>query len=347
MKKAVKYGLISLILIAIGAVVVWGTRHYYHLMKSNWESIDGEKQEIYVYPNTSIEELQNVLSINYTNASKRHFMTHCKWLKFNFPETGHYILPERISDYELIKTFKYGNQTPINITFNNIRTTSRLASVLGQQLLTDSATIDSLLNDSTFLSEHKLNSSNAMLYFLPNTYQVYWTISGEQLFERMQSEYHHFWTPLRKDKASKIALTPAEVSTLASIVEEENTQHPDEWSRIAGLYLNRLRIGMPLQADPTVKYANGDMNITRVLNIHLQTESPYNTYLHKGLPPGPIRVPSTRAIDAVLNAEKHNYIFMCADYHLNGYHLFTNSSAQHARNAHLYQQELNKLKIFK
>jgi len=329
------------------AIAGLGGYNYYRLMYNNIASKDGSTHDIYVLPGATLDDLVSQLSEDYDIKSTSTFLRHSHWMSFHNPEPGHYVVPENSGNYQIIKMFKYGLQTPVKITYNNIRTTEQLSVRLGNQLLADSADFMLMFEDSAFLSAHGLTSATAMLYFLPNSYEVYWTASAHDIFNRMHSEYKHFWNESRRAKAEAINLTPLQVSTLASIVEEENSGHPDEWAKIAGLYINRLNKGMLLQADPTVKYAVGDFSINRVLNKHLETESPYNTYKVTGLPPGPIRMPSAKAIDAVLNAEKHNYLFMCADWQLTGYHRFARTSAEHAYNARRYQQELNKRKIYK
>jgi UPF0755 protein len=182
--------------------------------------------------------------------------------------------------------------------------------------------------------------------FIPNTYEIYWNTSPSQFLERMIREYRIFWNEKRLARARNIGLSPMEVMTLASIVDEE-TLKTEEEARIAGLYMNRLKQGMRLQADPTVKFASGDMTITRVLKKHLAIESPYNTYRHGGLPPGPIVIPSVSAIDAVLNYERHRYLYMCAREDFSGFHNFANTLSQHNKNARSYQNALNRRKIFK
>jgi len=183
--------------------------------------------------------------------------------------------------------------------------------------------------------------------FIPNTYEFYWNTSAEEFFKRMAKEYKAFWTSERIAKAKKIGLSQSEVSALASIVQAEQLFHADERSRVAGLYINRLNKGMLLQSDPTLIYALGDFTIKRVLNKHKIIKSPYNTYLNTGLPPGPINLPERSSIDAVLNYEKHDYIFMCAKEDFSGYHNFAKTNRQHEIYAAKYHRELNKRRIYK
>lgn len=194
------------------------------------------------------------------------------------------------------------------------------------------------------MSQYGLNAATAVSLFIPNTYEVYWNISTDGLFQRMYKEYRHFWNEHRTAQAKRLGLTPAEVATVASIIEEESNRQED-YPIIAGLYLNRLKKGMPLQACPTVKYALQDFGLRRILTKHLQVESPYNTYKYAGLPPGPIRIPRAATMDAVLNSKKHNYLYMCASTAFDGTHHFSSTYAEHARYARHYQAELNKRKI--
>jgi UPF0755 protein len=201
-----------------------------------------------------------------------------------------------------------------------------------------------LLNDSVYLKKDGFTKDNAIVVFIPNTYEMFWNTSASQLFDRMNDEFKKFWTDERKEKAKKANLTPIQAEILASIVQEETAQY-DEMSRIAGLYINRLNKGMKLEADPTVKFAIGDFSIKRILKRHLEIVSPYNTYKIKALPPGPISLPDPRVIDKVLDFEKHNFIYMCAKEDFSGYHNFAKTAAEHAANARRYQNALNKLKI--
>lgn len=260
--------------------------------------------------------------------------------------SGRYELKKGMNNFQLIRILRSGRQTPVRLTFNNIRTKAQLAARLGSELMADSTSILKLLNDSEFLATYNLNPATSISLFIPNTYEVFWNINAKQLLERMNKEYTKFWTDDRKEKAAAIPLTPTEVSTLASIVEEETNNRKDR-PMVAGLYINRLKAGMPLQADPTIKFALGDFSLKRILFGHLRVESPYNTYRNLGLPPGPIRVASENSIDAVLNYAHHNYIYMCASETLNGEHKFAATWEQHQINARKYRQTLNDMKIFK
>ena len=260
---------------------------------------------------------------------------------------GHYEIPNHATNYQLIGILRSGRQTPIKLTFNNIRLKDDLAAKLAGYLDADEDEFREMLNDEEYLKQFGFTPETIMLMFIPNTYELYWNTTPEQLMERMKKEYDRFWTKERIAKAKKLGLTRKEVSILASIVEAEQNQHADERPKIAGAYLNRLDKGMALQADPTVVFAVGDFSIRRVLNKHLATDSPYNTYKYKGLPPGPINLPSIPSIDAVLNPEKHNYIYFCAKEDFSGYHSFAATEKEHLENARRYQKALTEAKIMK
>lgn len=258
--------------------------------------------------------------------------------------SGRYELKSGMNNFQLVRILRSGRQTPVQLSFNNIRTKEQLAARLGSQLMADSVSILTLMNDTVFLSHYGLNPNTAIALFIPNTYEVFWNINATELFERMKKEYTNFWTEERKAKAAAIPMTLVEVSTLASIVEEETNNKTDR-PKVAGLYINRLKTDMPLQADPTLKFAVGDFGLKRLTLKQILFISPYNTYRNHGLPPGPIRVASKKGIDAVLNYAHHNYIYMCASETLNGEHKFAVTWEEHSRNAKNYQQKLNQLNI--
>jgi len=266
----------------------------------------------------------------------------------NYPanmKAGRYVVEPNMSVNSLLNRLRLGQQIPVRITFNNIRLLNELADRLAQQLMLEPDDLMKYLTDETYCESLGFTTETIGTIFIPNTYEVWWNISAEKLIARMKREFETFWTEDRRQKAENLHLTPVEVSILASIVEEE-TAAPEEYPIVAGLYINRLFKGMPLQADPTVKYAVGDFTLHRILNRHLETESPYNTYLHTGLPPGPIRLPSPASIDAVLNRTIHNYLFMCAKDDFSGRHNFAVTLSEHNRNADAYRRELNKKGIY-
>jgi len=253
---------------------------------------------------------------------------------------GRYALEAGQSMYGLLKNIRNKCQTPVDLVVPSVRTLEDMAGRLSSKLMMDSLTLLNYMNDPATCKKYGYDSHNLASMFIPNTYEVYWDVTPEQLLDRMKKESDNFWTQERKNKAKALNLKPEEVITLASIVDEETANNAEK-PRIAGLYLNRLRIGMPLQSDPTVRYALGDFTIRRVLAEYLKIDSPYNTYMYRGLPPGPIRVPSISGIDAVLNHENNKYLYMCAKEDFSGTHNFAVTSAEHTANARRYIQALN------
>jgi UPF0755 protein len=252
---------------------------------------------------------------------------------------GMYRLSRNMTNIQAIEALRGGDQVPVNVTFNNVRLLSELGPKVTKNIGLSPEEFDSALADFTAANQDGFTKETIISMFIPNTYQVYYDISGEDLVARMYSEYSNFWTAERRSKANAIGMTPVEVSTLASIVQAEAWK-PSEARTIAGLYLNRLKKGIALQADPTLVFAVGDFTLKRVLNIHKEIDSPYNTYLNAGLPPGPINMPTIASIDAVLNAEQHNFLYMCAREDFSGYHNFARTLSEHNRNAAKYQQAL-------
>ncbi len=261
---------------------------------------------------------------------------------------GRYLLEKGLSNQEIARTFYLGKQRPWNLTFHRIEDMNDLAGIVCRKLEPDSTAFAHAFKDVALLEKHNFPTDPRILpaYFIPNTYEFFWNSSPEDFLERMQKEYQRFWNEARKSKAKALGLSPVEVSTLASIVQKEQAKWEDEWPTIAGLYLNRLNIGMRLQADPTVKYALGQPDLRRVLTRHLSINHPYNTYQNVGLPPGPICIPLPNTIDAVLNYEAHDYLYMCAKSDMSGKHAFAKDLAEHNRNARAFQRELNRRGIY-
>ena len=245
-----------------------------------------------------------------------------------------------MSNNQLVNMLRGGLQSPVNVTFNNMRDVDQLAGRIAKQIEADSASISQLFHDQEYIKEHGFNNYTIPALFLPDTYQFYWNTDAEGFAVRMLQEYSKFWTDERKEQAKNLGLTPIQVSTLASIVNKE-TNMTDEMPRVAGVYLNRLKNNWLLHADPTLIFALNDYSIKRVLNVHKEVESPYNTYKYVGLPPGPICIPSVAAVKSVLNAEQHHYFYFCAKEDFSGYHNFAKTLAEHNRNAAKYQQALN------
>lgn len=254
---------------------------------------------------------------------------------------GRYVLQTNMTNVQAIKVLKTGKQLPVKITFNNVRLLPELAEKITRNTGLSPEEFSEAVEDFAARNTRGFTRDNVMCIFLPNTYEVYFNTTGEELVQRMLEEYDLFWTDGRKAEARALGLTPEEVSILASIVQAETIKRA-EAPTIAGLYLNRLRRDIPLQADPTLVYAVGDFALKRVLNEHKQINSPYNTYKYAGLPPGPINLPSLENIDAVLKAEKHDYFYMCAKEDFSGFHNFAKNLDDHNRNARRYQKALTR-----
>lgn len=308
----------------------------------------GGRDSVFVYI-PSHSDFESVCDTFYSHQyikDKKSF----EWLanKMKYPskvKPGKYMLRKNMGNKALISMLRSGKQTPVKLTFNSIRTKKELAIRISSQLEADSSELFLLLHDERILSQYDLSSKNCLVMFIPNTYEFYWNTSAEQFLSKMHKEYKKFWSEKRKAKLAGTGLNKTDVSILASIVQAEQTRFNDEKPRIAGLYINRLKKGMLLQSDPTVIYAIGIFNIRRVLNRDKNFDSPYNTYLYAGLPPGPICIPEISSIDAVLNYETNDYLYMCAKEDLSGYHNFSRTQEQHMIYARKYQQALNKMNI--
>ena len=259
---------------------------------------------------------------------------------------GRYKIRNGLSNNELINMLRSGSQDPVMVVFNNVRSLEDLSGKVSQYMEADSAEFATYLSDNELPLKLGFDTVTFTSMFIPETYEFFWTTSPEDFAERMNREYEKFWDGERDRKAKKLDMTRAEVVTLASIVDEE-TLYDDENSRVAGVYLNRLEQGIPLQADPTLKFALGDFSRQRILNEDKEINSPYNTYKFKGLPPGPISIPSVSAIDGVLDYEKHRYLYFCAKADFSGYHAFARNYSQHLKNARAYQKTLNRRRIYK
>ena len=260
-------------------------------------------------------------------------------------KSGLYRIEPNMNNLDLVRMLRAGRQVPVKITFNNIRTKEELAKKITANLEVSEEQFLALLQDSVYIRSFEFEEETILSLFIPNTYEFWWNTSATGLFDRMHEEYQKFWTEERKLKAAALGLSQKEVSTLASIVQAES-QKSDERPRIAGVYLNRLRMGMPLQADPTLVFAAGDFTIKRVTAKQMAIDSPYNTYKYTGLPPGPINLPDLNSLDAVLNTEKHDYLYFCAKADFSGYHSFAVGYNEHLSNARRYQQALNAANIY-
>lgn len=301
---------------------------------------------VLIYKKYTYEQVMNSLKVSgaFKNFKRFQKAANKKDLSIHI-EAGRYILKEGMSNQDVIRHLANGWQSPGKLILSGyIRNIDKLALVLSKQLEADSSTFSYILKDSSFIDSLGFNKTSLLGMFIPNTYEVYWTTSPKDIIKRFAKEYESFWNNDRLTKASMLHLSPKEISTLAAIVAEESHYAPEQ-PTIAGVYLNRLKTGMKLQADPTVRYIaiENEPNINRILKKHLRLKSPYNTYIYRGLPPGPISIPSISAIDAVLNYENHNYLYFCAKHTLDGTHHFSSSYSQHLKYARAYQREITKL----
>lgn len=337
--------LLFVLLVVLVTAAVVGVPLYRAIFEANTSVASNEAHELLIRDGMSVDQL--VASLNTDGVLKRpaDFQRVAKLMSFGPSlKPGRYLVSDGMTNRELIGKLRLGDQDEVKLIFNKFRTKDRFAGHISSYLDIDSAAFHAKLTDPAWLKKYGLTNDEVFTRFIPNTYFFKWNTSADGFMERMLREHKDWWSQRgRLEKAEALGMTPEEVYVLASIVEEESIM-ADERPRIAGLYLNRLKIGMALQADPTIKFALGRFELTRVLFKHIDDaeKSPYSTYAHPGLPPGPICIPSTNAIDAVLNAEDHNYLYMCAKADLSGYHAFAKSNAQHARNAALYQAEMNR-----
>jgi UPF0755 protein len=345
-----RYATVSVIL---GIILVCFSYYFFQIFYTS--NVDTQEQRAFVYIRRTDDwqkALVAVEKVKVANTSviidqlSLHFVG--KLMGYNKPgavKPGRYELKSGMTNRQLINLLKSGRQSPLMLTFTNVRLRRELATKLSKQIDASPKQIDSLLSSPSYTRSLGFDTTTVLSMFIPNTYQLYWNTSAENLMQRMKKEYEKFWTPERDAAREKLGLTRVQVSTLASIVEAEQQQHADERPRIAAVYLNRLKRGMKLQADPTVVYANGDFGIKRVLNVHLQKDSPYNTYRVNGLPPGPIDLPSISSIDAVLHPEDNDYLYFCAKEDFTGYHAFATNETQHLVNARRYQAALTRAGI--
>ena len=333
--KALK---VILSLLALAVVAVAGIGYYF--LKT---ALSKEKETQYLY----IDRDDNVDSV-YTKVAaiaKPHAMKGFKALADfrGYGDNvirGRYGIDTKMSASDLYNMLKRGEQTPLNVPIPSVRTMDKLAAAIGKKLELDSLELLNALTDSSVCARYGFNRNTFPAMFIPDSYNMYWTVSVDEFLDRMKKEFDKYWNEERMQKAKALDMSPVEVSTLASIVTEE-TAATQEKPTVAGLYINRLRKGMLLQSDPTVKFAMHDFSIRRILNRMLTTDDPYNTYKYKGLPPGPIRIPLKEDLEAVLNYEHHDYIYMCAKEDFSGTHNYARNEAEHQANARRYHQALN------
>lgn len=335
-----------LVLVAVVAVVVVTLCVVIGISEYDYRFVQAVNQDgaFKVYPSTSLATAAEQLQEKGYIASADQMLKFARRHDKDTALVGNYDLTEGMSYRTLLTRLNAGQQSPVRMTFHNIRTTERLAAVASRYTLTDSSAFMRYFSNDSVLNAEGFDSENFIGMFIPNTYEVYWTITPEEFVAKMREEYDDFWGSSRRGKAEDLGFTPQEITVIASIVTQE-TNAVAEMSDVAGVYINRLRKGIPLQADPTIKFAMRNFGLRRILNKHLTTDSPYNTYKYKGLPPGPICMPTIAALDAVLDYQGHDYYYFCANADFSGTHAFARNLAEHNRNAKAYQRELNRRKI--
>jgi UPF0755 protein len=342
MKKKTSYIFLGLAVVII-AFSLFASRLFFRI-----SVFPKEESIVLIIPTgSSYSDVINMLNSNLTIKNQWSFNWLAKKKKYSdLIKPGRYIINNPMSINDLIDMLRAGNQIPVNVTFNNIRSMEQLAGRFGKHLEIDSIDFMMFFSDTSNYGKDGFTKENIISIFIPNTYEFFWNTNAKGIYTRMAAEYNKFWNRDRTAKAEKLGLSQKDVSIIASIIDDEVTKKEDK-PVIAGVYLNRLKRGMLLQACPTIRFAMNDFTITRVLNVHLQIESPYNTYKYKGLPPGPIGCASIESIDATLNAENHDFLFFVAKADFSGYHNFSKTLAQHNRYAAEYQRELNRRRIFR
>ncbi|MBR5661379.1 MAG: endolytic transglycosylase MltG [Bacteroidales bacterium] len=333
--KTWKLLILFVFLLAIIAVGVFGGRWYGDNRKSNFSG----KADLYVYPGESVADVLSSIpdSIVLRRRSLSRVMAS---LSDSDLKPGHYVVEKGKPSVYVPRMLRAGWQTPVNFTLSGMmRQKGAIARKISRQMLIDSSSVVQALNDRELLASYGFTPDDVFSLFIPDTYQVYWTDSMKDILDRQKAAYDAFWTADNLRLASAQGLSPKEVSVVASIVKAESNHEP-EYPSIAGVYLNRLHQGMRLQADPTVAFCF-DYEPTRILYKHLEVDSPYNTYLHEGLPPGPICVPDKPSLNAVLNPDRHGYLYFCASAAMDGTHKFASTLSEHNRNAREFQRALD------
>jgi UPF0755 protein len=336
-KKFVAY-----LLVIVSTLAATMAFYFWQVAFSPNLNVDGnEKFVLYVPKNSTYESLMDSLHKHkiINDEVAFGFMTKRMGLRESI-KPGRYEIKPNAANKEIISKIRSGTQDAVKLTFNNVRTKEDLIKKIGTKLDFDSNVLLEKLKNEQECQKYGFTSETIMCMFLPDTYFIYWTTDVDEFLDRMQSEYKKFWNEKRLAQANAINMTPVQVGVMASIVQSE-TNKADEMPRVAGVYVNRIATNMPLQADPTVKFAVGDFTLKRILTKHLQTSSPYNTYINTGLPPGPIALPERVALDAVLEYEKHNYTYFCAKEDFSGYHNFAATYTEHLKNADIYQAALD------
>lgn len=344
-KRALQRAAWSSVFILLSVVAVLGYFIYKRLFLPNISTGKSSSEFIYIPTGSNFNDVVDLLKDRKIIINEKTFRWTAEQMKYsNSVKPGRYRIKSKMNNKELVSLLRSGKQEPVKVVFNTIRTKEDFAERIGSQIEANSGSLLNLLNDADYTGRLGFNPDNILALFIPNTYEFYWNTSADKFIQRMAIEYKKFWTDERIKKAKNNNLTQVQTSILASIVQQESNKE-DEKPLIAGVYINRYRKDWKLEADPTLVYALGDFTINRVLNIYKQIDSPYNTYKYKGLPPGPICLPTVKSIDAVLNYSRHNYYYFCAKDDFSGYHSFAENLSQHNVNAKRFQRALDRRKI--
>lgn len=333
---------IAVLLVVTTTITATLSFYFWQVAKSPNLNLDGKETFVlYIPKGASYQQVVDTLHTHRMIHDEIGFQFLTKWTKYREKvRPGRYEIPPNSGNLDILNKLRHGTEDPVKLTFNNIRTVDDLVKKIGAKLSFPGADLKKLLEDEAVCQKYGFSRETILSMFLPDTYFIFWTSNAESFLDRMQAEHTKFWNEDRKAQAAAIQMTPVQVAIMASIVQSE-TNKVDEMARVAGVYVNRLAINMPLQADPTVKFAVGDFSIKRILEKHLAVNSPYNTYRNTGLPPGPIALPERNALKAVLEYEKHNYVYFCAREDFSGYHNFAETYDQHLVFAKKYQNALN------
>ncbi len=347
-KRVGKTVKVSMLLVFFGliAMVIVVYNLYSRIFVPN-VNLETEQELVYIPTGSDYEYVIDKLEEKGIIENNKSFRWVAKQKEYDkYVKPGRYKIRNGLSNNQLINMLRLGNQDPVMVVFNHVRNLDQVAGKVSRYFEQDSVEFAAYFGDNELATRYGFEQADFTSMFIPNTYEFFWTTTPEIFTERMNKEYEKFWDGERDRRAKRMEMSRSEVVTLASIVDEE-TLYNEENGMVAGVYVNRLEKGIPLQADPTLKFALGNFSLKRILNEDKTIDSPYNTYMYKGLPPGPISIPSVSAIDGVLHYEKHNYIFFCAKADFSGYHAFARNLSQHNKNARDYQKALNRNKIYR
>jgi UPF0755 protein len=330
------------VVVILAVVAISGGYLFYREFLSPNIKLKAKQPYLYIPTGSQFEDVVKILKEQNLLVDEKTFRWTSDRMKYiNHVKPGKYLLKPHMNNKALITLLRSGEQTPVQVIFNNIRTKDQLAQKVSEQIEAPALAILNLMEDPDYVKKFGFTTDNILALFIPDTYEFYWNTSADAFLKRMKKEYDKFWTDSVRLKAKATGLKPVEISVIASIVQQE-TRKEDEKSLIAGVYINRYKKGWRLEADPTLVFALGDYSINRVLSAYKEIDSPYNTYMYAGLPPGPICLPTISSLNAVINYTKHNYMYFCAKDDFSGYHSYAATYDQHLLNARRFQKALDR-----